>query len=350
MNLFISYFKKAPAFFISLVFVLLFEGSLYLIDDLYLIDGRGTFLTVYKRQIAENPSKSFAILLYGDSRSLSINGKNEDGLSMYNFSLPAAGPGYIRYFLKKYLTHHKKPKAVIWAVDPTQLVKTNESLEKVNPEIWKNFRHRLLNLFTLAENLEQYSGKDKFFILKESIPLILPSIEHREGLERVISGGRIESLITLNIGSLQENLQLKKDVEKSMGQLNVGNYFAVPVNDIKEKSLAQQWADRQSLSYDLSPLTEFIKMARNEDIKVIILEIPSAEKLYSSPLNQKIIQEYQKLMKTPGVFYLRFPDMKYNMKYFSEGIHYNHEGELKVNQDFDQLVWPRIKEIIKNEK
>ena len=350
----IHFLRNAPSFTAAVVFFLLFELVLGLTNDLYYLDGRGTFLTIFKKKIAEDSTRNYNVLLYGDSRSLALNGKKDTDYTMYNFSLPAAGPAYIQYFLKKYIVNHeKKPDVVVWAVDSTQLANDQGGLENINPEIWKNFRHRLLNLFSIKENLEQYEGKDKFFILKESLPGLLPSIEHREGLEKILTGIKAADIVTMDVGNLQENKRIAASVESSFGKINVGTYFTIPANvsaDINIKSLQTQQKTRENTNYNLSPLLNFIEYAGKSGIKVVILEIPSADNLHQSRLNQTLQKEYELLAQKKDVYYIKYPEMGYDLQHFAEGIHYNLKGEIRLNREFDLFIWPEIKKIIKNER
>ena len=147
--------------------------------------------------------------MYGDSRSLSILGKKkirQEDYSMYNFSLPAAGSRYFKYYLKKYLKNHPKPKAVIWAADPEQFQASKSFSFNADKALWAQYKHRLLNLFSVSENFDQYEGKELFFIMKESVPNLILSIKHREGIEKAVSGIKLHQLKNFKFPNVEINL------------------------------------------------------------------------------------------------------------------------------------------------
>ena len=321
-----------------------FETTLYLVPDLYYIDGRGAFLTSYKRAVVEDPQRTYDYLVFGDSRSMSINGKKDE---MYNFSLPAAGPRYFSFFLKKYLKYHdKKPRVVVWAADGFQFAGRKNVMYHDNPEVWKQFRHRLLNLFSISENWEQYEGEELAFIMKESLPTLLLSVKHREGFERIITGTKLSDLRDMELGNVRENKKLAQHLEELNGQVNVGNYFDVPdfvALDLSKKSLKQQIDQRNIKEYTMEPVLDFLEAAEKNGIKVVILEIPLMTGLSATGYNQAISRKLAEIAgRYEGAKYMRFPVMDYSPEYFAEGIHYNRKGEIRMNGEFDRYVWPEI--------
>jgi len=344
MNSFISFFKKAPAFGWLLTVAVLFETGLHFAGDLYYIDGRGAFLTSYKRAVAEDPQRVYDYLIFGDSRSMSINGRKDE---LYNFSLPAAGPRYFSFFLKKYLSsHQEKPRVVVWATDALQLAGRQNVMYHDSPEIWKQFKHRLLNLFSIKENWEQYEGEELVFIMKESLPNLLLSVKHREGFEHILTATKASDLRDLKLGHVRENIKLVEHLEELNGQINVGNYFNAPdfvTLELSKKSLKQQIDHRKVKHHTMKPVLDFIEEAEKNGIKVVILEMPLLTGLSATEYNRTISRRLEEIAgRYQGVKYLKFPVMDYSPEYFSEGIHYNRKGENRMNGDFDRYVWPEI--------
>lgn len=219
-------FKKYPAFWIAVGFLLLLEIVLRL-TPIHYGAGAGVFLTEHRRKLAEASQPSFDYIILGDSRSLSINGRRAGGsedYSLYNFSMPAMGPRYFKYLLLKYLENREdKPAAVILSMDPGNFQKSwhvplhdasmryadrlDESLMEYlhkrvtrgidkpftrsgiqmwaaySPdEIWDHFGHRFLNLFSFAELAGQFRGPERIFVLREALPMLTHTYRYRDAL------------------------------------------------------------------------------------------------------------------------------------------------------------------------
>ncbi len=342
---FISYFKSTPAFVFALGFIVCFETILHFIPNLHYLDGKGAFFTYYKRYIAERGEENYDILMYGDSRSLSLRGfARSDAFpySLYNFSLPAAGPWYFKFFLKKYLLHHEKPKLVIWAADPQQFSLKKTMAFHDNPALWNEFKHRLLNLFSISETLEQYEGKELFFILKEYIPHSLLSVRHRQGFESILNS-KLSSLFETP-SLVRENLMVEAIVKESYGQINLGNFFTVPnIREVALQEKENQLKGMQNTEMNLEPLKLFLDYTQNLNLKVVVLNIPRLKEFNQSPYFKAVVPEMKKLIsKYPSASYLEFEKMEYDLDLFSESIHYNAEGEKIVNQEFIEKIVPKL--------
>ncbi len=353
MHLFILYSKKSPAFFLALFIILIFEIGLYFVPNIHYFDGKGAFFTFYKRYIAEKGNENFDILLYGDSRSLSLKGfpKNEKyKYSLYNFSLPAAGPWYFKYFLKKYLKNHSKPKLIVWAVDPLQLSAQKTIQFHENPALWNEFKHRLLNLFSFWETLEQYEGRELFFILKEYLPHSLLSVRHRQGFESIYSS-RLSSIFQIPV-LVKENLLVESIVKESYGQINLGTFFFVPnVREIALKEKENQLSLMQHTNINLKPLELFLDYCKEENLLVVVLNIPRLKEFNRSPFFQAIVPQLKSIVKEyPNAKYIEFQNMEYELEMFSESIHYNEKGNEKVNQDFQEEILPQFYKWIESQK
>ncbi len=347
MNLFISYFKKAPALYLVILIAILFEVGLHLIPNLHYIDGGGSFFTTYKKRVAENKNVSYDFVMYGDSRSLSIFGKKRQAgvndYSMYNFSLPAAGPRYFKFYLKKYLKNHPKPKAVIWAADPEQLQVSKSFSFHSDRVLWGQYKHRLLNLFSVSENFEQYQGKELFFIMKESVPNLLLSVKHREGIEKFLSGVKLHQIRNLKLPNVERNILIESMVNKTNGQINLGTFFLAPEGASSADSMKPYLAAMQKTEYVIEPLRDFLEFCKEEGLPVVVLDVPHAVGLNSTPFYQSVSKAIaEEVRKSENAIYLKFPENDYPYELFSESIHYNTKGETRVNKDFDLFIYPKI--------
>ncbi len=347
MASFILFFKKSPAFVIAVVFIILVEIVLRLIPNLEYLETGGSFFTYYKRAIAEDKNQNYNILLYGDSRSLSLKGfsKAKKDLSVYNFSLPAAGPRYVEFFLKKYIQNHKeKPKAVVWAIDMEQFQIAKNQRFDANKEIWQTYKHRLLNLFSYEESFEQYSGFELLFITKEYIPNLFYTFKFRIGIREFLNGLKLETITKKESFHITQNNMIVKLTSQNNGQINLGDFFLADEKQRKEgyKGLFEA-LDKEENPFTFSPLEKFVSYAHSEKIPVIILVLPKADKLYSTKTLSKIYSELKKeFSDKKNIYYLEFPEVSYPVNLFGEGIHYTTEGSEKLNSEYENILLPKI--------
>ena len=347
MNTLFSYFRKSPAFYFTIFLILIFEIGLYSIPALDYIDGRGSFLSSYKRNIVENKNIYFDFILFGDSRSLSIQGKKQSDINPYNFynlSLPAAGPRYFTYFFEKYLKYHKKPKVVLWAVDPEQFLYSKSKNFNSDPQTWTTYKHRLLKIFSPWEQWQQYKGKELFFIMKESIVYQIPSVRHREGLEKIITGMKLKDILK---GQISPNIELNRNLvqllQSTNGQINLGDFFfASEFFNLKEESKKYIAHFNQKRSFDTQPLKHFLSFSQKKNVKVIVLDVPHFQGLNETLYFQEVNQEIKNLANKYNSLYLQFPQTEYPIDYFSELVHYNTKGAKLLNQQFQDFVWEKI--------
>jgi hypothetical protein len=367
MNLFISYFKKSPAFSIAIFLVIVIEIFLLSTPKLDYLDPTGVFYTTLKRKVAESEN-NFDYIMLGDSRSLSILGKKSNPAqnttidfqnnlniidlsqpSFYNFSLPAAGTRYLKYFVDKYLTSNQKPKVIIYALDIEQFRPGQSQAFNVDPTIWSIFKHRLLNLFSLTENLSQYQGKEKYFILKESLPYTIQSVRHREGLDKLLTGMRIKDIKQGDLPYLRSNQRLEKLTDETNGQVNLGTYLEIPpgiTNDMIQEIINGSIQAQKDEIPNMITLLDFIHYTNQLQIPLVILEVPHAEGLPESNFYKRVRKEFIQISKNNlNVIYLSFPSKSYSLDYFAEGIHFNAKGEERVNREFNDSIWSQISTI-----
>ena len=351
MNSFISYSKKVPAFTITVLLIVIIEVALYFIPNLHYLEGGGSFFTYYKKQIAEDKKQSFDILLLGDSRSLSIHGvKEKEGeFTMYNFSLPAAGPRYFKFFLKKYLENHSNPKLVIWAADPEQFNHTKSKTFDTDKNLWNQYKHRLLNLFTFPESLEQYKGGELLFIAKEYLPLMMYSFKYRQGFGDLLNGLKMETFTNRETYHTKQNHMIETITSNHNGQINLGDYFIADENEVAKSYVKYIEGLDKVKDFDIEPLVDFLEYCKEKQIKVLVLNIPRVDGLNQTKFFQSVVPAIREKTATfPNAKYLEFPKMDYPLSLFSESIHYNSAGDKQLNTDFKTYVYPEIISYIKN--
>jgi hypothetical protein len=230
---------------------------------------------------------------------------------------------------------------VIWAGDPRQYLtyKTNRFHE--DKKLWMEFKHRILNLFTLGELWEQYSGMELFFIMRQYLPNYFLSVRYRQGFEAFI-GGRPEMIIKLKSHLTDRNKLIEDMVEKTNGQINLGDFFLAPP-DAAKAELVNRIAILQHTDRNMNPLKNFLLYCKQEEIPVVILNIPQAKGINDTPFFKIVNQETKQITETfDNAIYLEFPEMDYDISLFAEAIHYNTKGNSKLNKDFTERVYPEI--------
>ncbi len=347
MVLFISFFKKFPALFYSAFFIVSIEIILHFIPRLEYLEHGGSFYTFYKRKIAEDPAQNFDILLFGDSRSLSLNGftKKEQDHSLYNFSLPAAGPRYVQYYLKKYLElHSEKPRSVVWALDVEQYPMAKSKTFDGDKKLWETYKHRLLNLFSFQDSLEQYSGTELLFIMKEYLPTIFYTYKYREGLKDLLNSLKADTFIKGETYHTIQNKLIETLTAKQNGQLNLGDYFLA---NEEQGTLGYESSynqlNKEEVDFSFQPLEDFINYAHKNKIKVTILILPKAGSLYDTTALKPILKKLRSdFINRKNVQLLEFPELNYPRNLFSEGIHYNTNGANILNKEYMNTIVPKI--------
>lgn len=238
---FISRFKSLAryrAFWICVLLFALLELAVRVLPIEYAA-GTGVFLANYRRQLLESETPEFDYIIFGESRSLALNGHAptpEEPFSVYNLSVPAMGSRYYQYYLRKYAgSREHLPAALIFAGDPgifqeywnqpihdpTMVytdsredgltrylwkrlhVRVERALEGKsgwprgvasggnNQGLWENYSHRYLHLFSFTEIAAQYNGAERMFMISESLPLLYRTYKWREPIAHYTAGLRM---------------------------------------------------------------------------------------------------------------------------------------------------------------
>lgn len=352
MNSFISFFKKSPALIGTLVVVLGLELFLGFAPFMDYLDPTGVYYTTLKRNIAESKN-DYDIIMLGDSRSLSIYGKQGTPTdpSFFNFSLPAAGTRYLTHFMDKYLVNNKTPQIVVFALDPEQFKASQLLAFHMDPTIWQIFKHRLLNLFSVWENWTQYEGKERYFIFKESLPNAIPTYRHREGLEKMLTGMKAKDLLNGDFPYYKSNKRLEALTYETQGQVNLGTYLEIPpgiTQEMIQKTIDASIHHLESTAVSLESLDHFLEYAKTKGFRVVLLEIPHAEGMATTRFYTEVRNGFRERARTQDhVELLEFPQHSYTLDHYAEGIHFNGLGEKRANQEFDTYIWPKLREMAK---
>lgn len=301
---FISLFKKYPAIVFALLLILLLEGAAR-VFPLHYAEGAGVFMTHERRELAESSKPEFDYIVLGDSRSLSLMGHaptDGEPWSLYNFSLPAMGPRYYRFFLEKILENRAhKPAAVLFAADPqvffekayaplhdrhriytpdhkttlaeylkNRVVRRLQILfglregEPANEGvvtdelIWENFSHRFLRMFSPMELARQYVGPERIFVLSEALPFQYATYRHRKGIEGVVLGsaitfreakpladvcttceGLMQPACHQKLSKIEDNKNIERGLEERYGQINLADRLT-PIELLAYRSIQEE--------------------------------------------------------------------------------------------------------------
>lgn len=210
---------------IFVLVVLLIELAAHVLP-LYRFEKSEAALIESTRNKILSGNNSYRVLIFGDSRSMSLNPRfgTESYKDAYNFSLPAMGPRYYRRYLEKYVeAGNKKPEAILFAgsplllmagkgkpmIDPTltgyaspdislfdYLVRrgpsrvVNISKEMRSPKTaraydelnWDFFSGRYSRIFSPLDVWREYRGPERLFLFSTTLPMQLRSYRHREAI------------------------------------------------------------------------------------------------------------------------------------------------------------------------
>ncbi len=408
---FILLFKK-PAFWIPFAIFACIEVAVRILPAHY-GEGAGIFLTNQRKILAESEYPEFDYVILGDSRSLSLMGHpptQAEPYSIYNFSLPALGSNYYRFMLDKILRNRKnKPAAVIFAADPqaffvgydspindperlytdshqTTLVEYIRNRitrrlsmvfygrDKVAPEhpvftremLWDFFSHRYLHLFDPGEILNNYSGPERVFLLKESLPLVYRTYKYRDAVRGLPStvrslvnpekplpdicntcDGVVNPVCHPKTSNYTGNMRIAQGLLKRYGQINLGDRLT-PVERIGYLSIRESQVEMQIKALnkarpDLKLLKEFIEYALSEGVKVIITDVPPIDRYKDTQYHKLYYPAVEELIERyPDVKMIRFPRKYYPLEYYVEQVHYECKGAGVLNRDFYKSVIPEI--------
>lgn len=222
--LYISRFKKLLIWFVGIIFCIEIFVRIF---PIYRFEKIEKFLLISVKEQIESGNNDYDIIILGDSRSMSLNPGNFK--NVYNFSLPAMGTRYYKYFLKKYLKYNKKPKAVLFSGSPVIIFSgrgsplvDNKLIGYVKPDMslfeylykrsierlffsneplffrsqsiistndqqmrWDFFGQRLLFSFNTLEISEMYIGPEWFFVTSQSLLLNYYTYRYRDAIKNL---------------------------------------------------------------------------------------------------------------------------------------------------------------------
>ncbi len=400
---------KYPAFAGAVVVILLLEVAARLLPLEY-TSGAGIFLTEKRRALVEASSPEFDYIILGDSRSLSLNGhaeKEQEPYTVYNLSVPAMGPRYFPFYLKKYLAHRtKKPAAVIFAGDPGLFQKawhtpnhdskmlyaesTDEALPKYlwsrfykrigylragkypdqkdqfGAMVWEMFSHRYLHLFGPGDMIEQYTGAERIFMLRESIPNAFHLYRFRDGISKYTfelransfrehelpafcnsCGALIRQECHPDYSRIEDNRKLEAVIDRNYGGINLGDRLdpgqRFGYYQVRDKETQHQVDFFQHEEPEMGPVEDLIRAATEQGIRIVFSDVPAIEPMRNVRYHRVYFERLEEILKKyPLAKIVRFPDPYYPVNLFIEQVHYECEGAERLNKEFYGKVMPEI--------
>ncbi len=398
--LFTSPFKKLLISFISVIF---FVEILVRIFPIYYFDKPEKFLITYIKNKVESGNLSYKMIILGDSRSMSLKPNIP---YVFNFSLPAMGTRYYKFFVKKYIKYNLKPKAILFAGSPTLVhsgkgsplvdsklipyvnpdmtlkeylykrsiyrimnLRFNEifNAEQINQEfMWEFFSHRFLFLFSTFEISEIYRGPEWFFIVSQSIPLNFKTFKHRDailnlfnletyrfvdnhyGTELCPCSRILEKQCQTSPSNFQDNWIMQQYIEKNQGNYNISD--RIPKQKLlewearKPEVIEQQRGIANFIpEFDFSTNQEFIHYLHQNQILYIYITIPFPDYFQEGHYIKSFFKEYESFLNQfPNARIFKFREEYYSRDLYSDQVHLNCYGAEKLNFEFQNFLLPEI--------
>lgn len=326
--------------------------------------GAGVFLTNHRRHMADAARPEFDYIILGDSRSLSLTGHAptpDENWSVYNFSLPALGPRYFRFYLQKILANRvHKPAAVIFAGDPRHFQESfyrphhdpvglysdgvDESLAiylarrftrrigyafaggpsvTASPPsdlLWDDYSHRYMHLFSTFELAGQFRGAERIFILAQSLPLWSYTYRYRDGIEQYTFGfqpvhlkevkvppicdtcaGTQLSACYPKLPPVQDNRRMAAVLKRKYGGINIGDRLNLEQRALALMVREQVLESTRELfdreSPDLKELDLLLAEIAAQKIKVVLAEVPHIDIYAGTKLYTQYDRQVTELLK-----------------------------------------------------
>lgn len=398
--LFTSPFKKLLLSFFGII---LFLEIFIRIFPVYYFDKPEKFLITYIRNKIEKGNLSYKMIILGDSRSMSLKPNYPE---VFNFSLPAMGTRYYKFFVKKYLKYNPKPKAVLFAGSPTLVhsgkgspLVDSKLIPYVHPEmslreylykrsiyriinltsdeifskkesnqefLWEFFSHRFLFLFNTYEVSEIYRGPEWFFIISQSIPLNFLTYKHRDailnffnletyqfvenfyGTELCSCSQILEKQCQTVPSNFQDNQIMRKYIENNQGNYNISD--RIPKEKLSEWELKKSEIIQQQMqiansvpTFDFSTNQDFIEYLHQNQILYIYINIPFPDYFKEGSYIQNFFKEYEIfLSKFSNTALFKFTEEYYSRDLYPDQVHLNCYGAEKLNQEFQNSMLPKI--------
>ena len=268
---------------------------------------------------------SYTNIIMGDSRGLATNYDKTTAkkYDLYNYSMVIIGGfhPYV-YFLEKYLKHNKPPKVIFF----TFLLETFSTKSGIFTEPPREFGSG-----ALYRASRYYAFLDLF----------------RDPIFSTFSFARLQLIATRVFPNkfyvkLLEPLWLKEkflDLETGFATINGKHIWPAPAGAVEKMS--QPFAVSE---LNMNLMRQMLTNARQNKIKVVVMNIPMPESLYKRRIETNYFESYYSALDTlqqefSDVLVIGNKPYPYPNKYFSDYHHLNDEGAKLFNSgDFIELL------------
>ncbi|MFH1768938.1 MAG: DUF1574 family protein [Candidatus Omnitrophota bacterium] len=346
-NLFISSFKKMPkALLIAILF--LFATEIVCRQNIRYIVNIGDYVLIYKRKHLTVKDKPYCdAIIIGDSRAMGINAKYvstfvSQGLRrnfrIYNYSTPGFGVQGYYLLLKKYLKDNKKPKYLFFATRPVLLMGDADVEKKSN----LGHRHRFFLFFSMADYIQSLSP---VFFLK-TLCLELERYSYLVTYRREIKNLFLQYV---------DEFKIKPKVSRDLIEERWGGYpYSLGRKAIPEGQSIDGFDYQQDFYVDPNALCwyeKFLELAGENQIKVVIFNLPIIEEFYDKHEKDGSNKKYKETIVNIADKYnhtvVLAPVLEpLQRKYFSDPGHLSELG-LK---EFDEVLARRILDFIASDQ
>lgn len=338
--------KKLPLAFI--ICLLLLSGVEILVRfNLYALASFSNALLLYKNNFIKSQElKGINALIMGDSRALGIHAKeisdyvtaeSKEDFQFFNYSYPQSGVESYYLLLKDYMKYHNTPKLIIFIVSPITLTgEVNfKHLEKPYAVPLYNFTY----LFSAVDSIK--------YLPRQAVSKAL-LIKLENNVKFIAYRGRIKELITHPESYSDKSNLLQRSIQLSNG----GNLIVRNILPTQKEIENSVFFKKVFVldDYSIHWYEEFFQLAKENNIKIIVLNAPLIKSIFENRQkngsNQIYINKMKSFKQQFDHIYLTDPlIIPYEMNYFSDDQHLNRDG-YKIFSEYTGKIISRV--IIQN--
>ena len=340
-NSFISNFKKnLPwGFIICLIFFFITES--FIRKNIYTIIGAENSLILQKKQyLNSNKQLNYTGIILGDSRILNIDAKrisktftrnSNNDHEFYNFSVPYSDIRTYYLLLKNYLAKHKKPEYILFSSMPEATFEGWNLLKKMPDDY--TYIYRFCLLFSLKDLYQTFPLPYFLKYLPTDIAFNSYTVMYRAFIRAIITG---QSRFRINVRQ-----RIIHSMEITNGGMLLGRQEGLSFEELE----ASPFYDQSKIINENSIfwLEKFFELAKKEDIKIILFNIPIIQPFYykrmKNGFNKEYVRSLNKILEKYDNIIFIGPKLKtYNKKYFGDSAHLNAQGFQRFNKELNQKL------------
>jgi len=231
---------------------------------------------------------------------------------------------------------------------------------------------RFLTLFSAWELHKEFVGPEWFYVMSQSIPLLYRTYMFRDAIQNLLNiknyqfeenyygtsycscDKLLEKVCLPPSSQLQDNMIIKKFLENNNGFYNISDRLTPKLlqkYELEKENTIKRLKEHAEIhpNFDFSYTEEFIKNLNKQKILYIYLPMPYPDIYNNGKLIPTFQREFEKfLSQFPNAKMFYFPTMYYDAKYYSDMVHLNCEGAQILNNEFQNIVLPKIVEYVES--